>query len=117
MAKFQFYPVSITYKVSGDMASVYLFGRTKDNKQICVVDSSLKPYFYVMPKEESVREKLLKISVENKDNLFKVTDVTKAKRKYFGKSVDVLKVYVNLPAGVPLIREVIKEWDIIEDIF
>ena len=29
---------------------IYLFGKTVDNTQICVLDDSLTPYFYVIPR-------------------------------------------------------------------
>ena len=46
-----FFPLDITYWVEHDKPVVYLFGRTTDNKQICVIDPNFEPYFYVIPKK------------------------------------------------------------------
>ncbi len=52
--KVQFYPLDITYKVEDNKAKIYLFGRTLDNKQICIIDDQFQPYFFVLLKDVAV---------------------------------------------------------------
>jgi len=113
----QFYPVDITYKIINKKANIFLFGRTKEGSQICVVDDSFEPYFYVTPKKGAeIAKKLEKIEVEVKGETAKVTKTEQVKKNYLDKEVDAIKVYVSLPRDVPVIRDVIKDWEIIESI-
>jgi len=113
--KITFFPIDITYKIEHDKAIIYLFGRTSDNKQICVVDRDFEPYFYVIPKKGSeVEEKLKKIKVERNKEVSSVTGTEKVKKHFMGKDVEGVKVYVRLPRDVPIIRDVIKDWEFLE---
>lgn len=113
--KIQFFPLDIAYKVIDDKPVIHLFGRTVDNKQVLILDDSFEPYFYVIPKEGiDLREKLEKIEVERDDKIAKVTKTEIVDKKYLGKEIQAIKVYTKLPHDVPIIREVVKDWEIIE---
>ena len=63
MAKLRFYLLDISYTVKEGKPVVQMFGRTPDGKQICAIDDSFKPYFYVIPKKGAdLREKISKMS-------------------------------------------------------
>lgn len=112
--KIQFFPLDANYKTVDGKAVINLYGRTPDGKQVCILDSSFEPYFYVIPKDSiNISERLEKIRIENENGLSFVTKTETAVKKILGKDVFAIKVYVNLPAGVPVIRSVIKEWDIV----
>lgn len=118
--KIQFYPLDITYKVEEDIVRIYLFGKTIDNKQICIIDEDFKPYFYVILKDEddieSFTKKVLKIEVEEKERISKVEKIEVVDKKHLGKEIKIIKVYVKIPPDVPIIRSVLKDWDIIKSI-
>ncbi len=115
--KIIFFPLDITYKIVHNKPVIYLFGRTIDKKQICVIDENFEPYFYVIPKKGMyVEEKLEKIKVERNGEISEVTRTEKVKKCYLGKNVDAIKVFVRLPKDVPIIREVIKDWELLESI-
>lgn len=112
MAKAMFYLLDITYKIKAGSPVVWMFGKTPDRKHICVTDSSFKPYFYVVPKKGAdIKEKLGKVYAEKKDTRYEVTGIEETRKKILEKETDVLKVYVNIPKGVPLIRDIVKDWD------
>ncbi|MBL7054915.1 ribonuclease H-like domain-containing protein [Candidatus Woesearchaeota archaeon] len=116
--KIQFYPLDVTYKVIDGKPVIHLFGRTTDNKQILILDDSFEPYFYVVPKKGvDVREKLEKIEVERDDKTAKVTRTEAVNKKFLGNDVQAIKVYTQLPGDVPMIREVVKDWEILEGIY
>jgi DNA polymerase elongation subunit (family B) len=115
--KIQFFVLDATYRIVDDKANIYLFGRTVDGKQICVVDDSFEPYFYVIPKKEAkVKEKLEKIKIERREGIAEVVRTEAVSKKFLGKEIEAIKVYTKLPRDVPLIREVIKDWTILESV-
>lgn len=109
--KIQFFPLDITYKIQDGKAVINLYGRTADGRQICIVDSSFEPYFYVIPKDSAnIGEKLEKIRVEHDNEISFVTKTEAVMKKFLAKEAFAVKVYVNLPGSVPAVREIIKEW-------
>ena len=116
--KIQFFPLDATYKVQDGKAVINLYGKTIDGRQITVLDGNFEPYFYAVPKESiSISDKLEKIRIENENETAFVTKTETVVKKFLGKEIFVIKVYVNLPSSVPVIRDVIKEWDSISAIY
>jgi DNA polymerase I len=115
--KIQFFPIDVTYKVENNKAVIYLFGRTIDGKQICVTDDSFKPYFYVIPKKGfEIQEKLEKLKVGEEPEISEIIKTETVSKKYSGKDVEAIRVFTKLPKDVPIIRDIIKKWDMIESI-
>jgi len=118
--KIQFYPLDIAYKIEKEKPIIYLFGTTSDKKKICVVDENFNPYFFVILKNQDdisiFREKILKLEVEEKDRTAKVEKTEIIDKKYLGAKVKAVKVYTKIPSDVPVIRSVIKDWEIIKSI-
>ena len=113
--KIQFFPLDASYKIFDGKAVINLYGRTADGRQICILDRNFEPYFYLIPKDtSSIREKLEKIKVENEAGIAFVTRTESVAKKFLGKEVFAIKVYTNLPGSVPVIREIVKEWEIVE---
>jgi len=118
--KIQFYPLDITYKIIDGKPQIYLFGRTIDNKQITVIDENFHPYFYVFLKDEDeaddFKRKITQIKVEHQDREAAVANAEIVDKRYLGKLKRVVKVYVKIPPDVSVIRDVIKEWEMIDAI-
>ena len=111
----QFFPLDVVYKVVEGKAIINLYAKTTDGKQIAVLDSSFEPYFYVIPKDSiNISEKIQKIRVENENESNFVTKIETLNKKFLGKEVFAIKVYTNLPSAVPVIKDVLKEWESIE---
>lgn len=106
-----------TYKVIDGKAVIHLFGKTEDGKQVCILDGNFQPYFYVIPKKEfDAKEKLEKLSIERDNFRYSVVKTEQIKKNYMGREVDAIKVYTNLPRDVPVIKDLIKEWEFIKSI-
>ena len=115
--KIQFFPLDATYKIVDGKAVINLYGRTNDGRQICVLDTNFKPYFYVIPKDSiDISEKLEKIRIENENGISFVERTETVLKKFLGREIFSIKVYTNLPSSVPIIRDIIKEWDSISSI-
>ncbi len=112
--KIRFFPLDITYKIAENKAAIHLFGRTAEGKQICAIDENFEPYFYVIPKKgKNVQEKLEKIKIEREGQASAVTRTEITSKRYFGEEVEAIKVYTQLPKDVPVIKEIVKDWEII----
>lgn len=115
--KVQFFPLDATYKVQDGKAVINMYGRTLDGRQITILDGNFEPYFYVIPKESiNISEKIEKIRVENNNEISFVTRTEAMTKKFLGKEVFAIKVHTNLPSGVPVVRDVIKDWESISSV-
>ncbi len=116
--KVSFFPLDAAYKVVEGKPVIYLYGRTIDENQICVTYDRFEPYFYVIPKDGlNISEKLQKIRIEDNGNISYVTRTETLVKRFFGKEVFVIKVFTNLPSSIPIIKDAIKEWEIVESIY
>ena len=112
-----FYPLDTAYKVIDGKPVIHLFGRTQDNKQVCVLYDSFEPYFYVIPKKNAdITAKLMDIRVINGDEIISVTRTEYVKRRYLGRDVNAVKVSVKLPGHVPAMSDEIRKWGEIESV-
>ncbi len=115
--KVQFFPLDATYKVIYGKAAIILYGKTIDGKQISITDTNFEPYFYVIPKGgANIIERLEKIRIENQDEVSFVAKAESIIKKFLGKEVFAIRVYANLPSSIPVIMELVKEWDIVESV-
>lgn len=119
MAKLQFYPVDVAYKTVRGKAVIYIYGRTREGKQICVVDEGFEPYFYAVPKPgtslSAVKEELSKAKA-GKDNEYSVIKTITEKKVLNGKELQAIKTIVNVPKAVPALRDIVKDLHDIEDV-
>lgn len=115
--KTRFFPLDITYKEIDSKPVIHIFGRAEDKKQICVLFEGFKPYFYVLPKKGcDILEKLKSFKATNNYQQISIAAAESLKKNYLGKEVDAIKVFVNLPREVPVLREELKKWEEIESV-
>jgi len=113
-----FYPLDATYRIVDGKAAIILFGKASDGNQISIVDNNFEPYFYVIPKGGSnISEKLAKIRIEAEGDVSFVTKAEPVSKKLHGREIFAIKVCTNLPSAVPIIRNLVKDWEIIESTF
>ena len=115
--KIRFFPLDVMYKVIDEKPVIHLYGRTTDNKQICVLYDSFEPYFYVIPKKgDDIINEIANLKIVKNSQIYSVTKTETIKKRYIGKEVNAIKVYVKLPRDVPIIREELKNNKSIESI-
>ena len=115
--KIQFFPIDVTYKLINNKAVIYIYGKTIDGKQICVTDDSFLPYFYVIPRKGfELAEKIEKLRTGEGDDVSEVVKTETVNKKFLGKEVEAIKVFTRLPRDVPIIRDIIKNWEMVESI-
>ena len=112
MDKIRFYPLDITYKVIEGKPVIHLFGKTSENKQVCVLYDAFEPYFYIIPeKGKDIINELKNFKTSRNGETIGITRIEQVKKRFLGRDVDVLKVFVKLPPHVPVLREELKKWD------
>ncbi len=104
MVKIIFFPLDINYETNeAGRATIKLFGRTNEGKRVCVFDKNFEPYFWVIlnDKANDVKGKIEDFNEVLRTELYN--------KKYLGEEVEALKVFVNHPSDVPLVRKDIEE--------
>ncbi len=101
--KTQFYPTDINYTVKNGKPIIQLYGRTTKDKRICVLDEDFEPYFYVVG---DIDVKVLE-ALQQED--YKVIRVEKVKKNLNEYETEALKVFVNLPKGMPVLKDLAKQ--------
>ncbi|HLD86909.1 MAG TPA: DNA-directed DNA polymerase [Candidatus Nanoarchaeia archaeon] len=117
----KFFPYDITYRVVEGKAHIYVYGRALDDaRRILLIDESFEPYFYAIPKGEehieALKEKLMKIRLEEDGQTHQIVKVEEHKKLLNGKQSQALKVFTNLPSAVPKIKDTIKNWEMIAEL-
>lgn len=136
--KIQFYPLDVIFgneknETDGNTYTVvFLYGKTAAGDRICIVDKSFKPYFYVEAKNKSKVEeleaKLAILSIESRESKqrdeaikFFVVNTELVDKKFLGKQLKLVKVYVNTIQAIKQITDLIKanqhEFEQIESIY
>ena len=119
MPAIDFYLLDITYRVAENKPIIVLFARTLDGKRLIIEDDTFRPYFWIIPKPgqlDNVQEKLTKLKIQNNAEVSEISRTEIRKKNLNGKEVEAIKAYTNLPRDVPVLREAVKVWDIIESI-
>jgi len=117
MEKIKFYPIDVMYKIKDKKPVIHLFGKTADNKKICVVYEGFEPYFYVIPKKSAdINNELKNFTISKDDETISITKTEPVKKRYMGKDINAIKVFTEIPANVPVLREELKNWDDIESV-
>jgi DNA polymerase, archaea type len=112
MVKIRFFPMDATYKVMDNKPVIHLFGKTTDNKQICVLYDKFEPYFFVLPKPgadiKGMINELKSFRAKTSGENIEVIRTEAVKKRYLGKEVPAIKVFAKLPGHIPVLREELK---------
>ena len=112
MIEIKFFPIDIDYIEREEGIIIRIFGKTITGEKICVLDKSFKPNFLVIPEDNTNLSELLnqikKISFEFDEKIIQVLDAELTKKKYLGKKVNAIKVFVRFTKEIKLIREYLK---------
>jgi len=116
--KIRFYPTDMNYRIMDDKPVMMLFGRAADDTQICVIDDSFEPYFWVVLKDrESInefRKKAEQLKIESNEGISEVKKTETHKKKFLGKDIEAVKVFTKYPGDVPVIKDILREWETVE---
>ena len=121
MAEVKFCLLDIDYVVEDGKPVVRLWGRTKDGKRVLALDRDFVPYLYVELESKepktSEMEDIKKRIMELREIGEKIRKIETIGRKYLGEERDFLKISLVNPRDIPELREKIKEWEGIKNIY
>ncbi|MBI4151181.1 ribonuclease H-like domain-containing protein [Candidatus Woesearchaeota archaeon] len=117
MITLRFFLTDISYRIEANKAVVHLYGRTKEGEVVCVHDETFEPYFYVLPRNPTIKDELETLKASDKGNAYSVVRVEEVMRKVNEQEQRLFKVTVNLPSGVPVLRDAIKGHPAVKDCF
>ena len=92
MVKTQFYPLDFDYDKDG---TIKIYGKTLDNQRICVLDDSIKPYFWVIVDKGDIYEieKVIDlIRIEEGGVIYKVIKTEIHSKFFLGRGFRQLKL-------------------------
>lgn len=96
---------------------VRLFGKTKEEKNICAFYRGFYPYFYVLPSKDSSKEELVNF-LRSSNLIFKVEEVEKFLPIGFQeKKTKLVKIFLKDPSKVPELREQLRIQHFVYQIF
>ncbi len=105
--------LDLDYMLEEENPVITIFGKTGEGKSVLVKDRSFLPYFYVEPKESlnkkeitDLRSRILSLEIDGR----KPVKVEAVERSYLGRKRNMLKVYARVPADIPKLRDLLKEW-------
>ncbi len=100
-----FYPLDLDYEIREEGPAIYLYGKTTDGRQVCVVDF-FQPYFYVeVDPQRDVRALLNQIEVRQGETVYRVVGVEEVEKKIVNQKKIFYKVFAPIPKAVPLLKE------------
>lgn len=106
----EFYAFDIDY--SSKEKAVRLFGFTKSGERVVAIDKTRKPYFYVVinPNKKQIAEEFIKnLKVKTETAEAGVFGVAFFEKKLSGNPVSVLKVEVETPEEIILLKNAVRE--------
>jgi len=109
METIQFHPLDFQYKINGERADIYIYGKTTESQWICVVDRGFLPYFYVKPMKTTdvltLRKEIEVLRLALKDGEASVLKTELVEKEFEKQKTSLIKIYTQLPAHVPLIKK------------
>lgn len=113
----EFQPLDVSYEVEGKRPKIIIWCKLRDGSTAVIEDRRFLPYFYALPRQDGQSIERAKRGVERACLSKKVKcSISEEEKKYFGSKVKVLKVTVEIPEQVRLIRDIVREVPEIEDV-
>ncbi len=110
--EFEFIPLDYDYIDTERGSFVRIFGKSKKHERICLIDKC-DAFFYVTVKKNSEKkfiEKLKKVKFEHANRIVTIQKAEIIEKRFLGKQVKTVRVYVNNPKDITPIKDIIKEW-------
>ena len=114
----EFQLLDCDYVVVNGYPVVRLLGKTEKGETVCAFYENFLPYFYVLPKEGKKDDVISFIETNFSSEIVRVEEVEKfLPIGYQTKKSKMLKVVLKNPSKTPSIREKVKAYENVENIF
>jgi DNA polymerase I len=114
----KFQVLDVDYIMTDSKPIIRLFGKTDENKPICVFYEKILPYFYLLPvkgKEKDVKNILKE---KFKDMIVKIETVEKLLPIGYNENpIKLFKITLNNPSKTPFIRDSLRAEKVVKQVF
>jgi DNA polymerase I len=108
-----FWLLDVNYETRNEQPELWVWGITQDSERILIIDRNFQDYFYIIPKEGTDPEELIRYIQQHRTEHPQITKMNSIDKKYFGKPVKVIKVYCQDPSVMPKYAKTLQK---IEDV-
>ena len=112
------YVLDISYEIIGNIPVIMIFGIDRENRRVLIKDNGFRPYFYVVPDEDTdLNDNEIITYIKKLSNpKSPITEVIPEKKKFFGREIKVFKVKTVIPEFVREYREKVKDYPFVKDV-
>ncbi len=107
--------LDVDYVLEEERPIIRIWGKTDKGESIVIFDFNFEPYFYIEPVNEgdinSIKEGIRNLKIYGEE----IKRIEVLEKKVFGKNKKVIKLVVKNPRKLSEIRDIVKEWDDIEN--
>ena len=97
---------------------IRLFCKDSEGKTVLVKDRNFQPYFFAMPKTGKIAKLKREIEKLNEEKIgVKILKVEVVEKTFHGEPKKLLKIITDNPRKVPDIKDIIKHWPDVEDVY
>ncbi len=110
MVEISFFPLDVSHKTKDGRSYAYIYGRTTEGEQVCVV-KRFEPYFYVESEGDSSRlmKELGNIRLEHKGREVRIVKTEEVEKKHLNKKVKLIKIFTGVPEEKRLLKRKLAE--------
>jgi DNA polymerase I len=106
------------YVMVNNSPVVRLFGKTIEGKSVCAFYDKFKPYFYILPKSGQEEKVIAELKENFPNDILTIQKVEKfPSMGYHEKKTAMLKIFLRDPSRTPILRELMKTKDSVDEIF
>jgi DNA polymerase I/DNA polymerase-2 len=116
----QVYILDVDWILKDNIPVIRIWGKTKQNKTVVVLDDSFRDWFYIEPKPDlsknelnNLIEKITKLEIEGE----KPEKVEIVKKKLLGKYINLIKIVATNPRNIQKFRDIVKNWNDVKEEF
>jgi DNA polymerase elongation subunit (family B) len=108
--------LDVSYEIINNSPIINLWGRDANNKKILLIDTTFRPYFYLLQDKDSDPEKIKEEILSKSKVKSPIINIEDLKMSYIGRPAKALKVTTIIPESVREYREVLSNIEGIKDV-
>ncbi|MBS7648573.1 DNA polymerase II [Candidatus Bathyarchaeota archaeon] len=115
MSSHRFWLLDINYEVKVHKPEVWIWGISDYGKRILVICRDFPTYFYVLPREGEDAKTIAERVLMRRAEMPLITDLEIVQRKFFGRTLNAVKVYCQDPDVMPEYSKMISKINGVEN--
>jgi DNA polymerase I len=113
--KATFWLLDINYEMKENTPELWIWGIDKNGKRVLIIDRNFTPYFYLVLEEEKNPKTIIETIHSKKTEYPYLVKLEEANKRFFGKPVKAIKVFVKNPDVIPKYSKDFKKLEGVKD--